>query len=328
MNFLKQLLTRLFSASPEQVSQVALEWAGEREVLPSSLGSAELRDLFADEVRARAVFSARTTSAWYLQEVKDAVDLALSGGYENDVPMMRLRLKEALARLGYTPETGFPGDEGLEIPAAKPGSLQDLSSDRRINLILDTQISLARGASQKMRGLDPERRRRWPAWELVRVYSRETPRGENHTIGWAERWARLGGPAIPGGRFVALKDDPIWRALGDPTFYQDALAVDHPPFAFRSGMRWVEIGRAEAEALGLLSPAGGAAVSRPVAPPSPSEALPRPEQSLKGLDPALREALMARILAKRASKPDHVRFDDLLTRELAKAHDAYGPNPN
>lgn len=318
MNFLR-MLKRLFRATPDQVSQVALEIAGDRGVLPTSLGSAEIRDRFAAEVRARAVFSSRTTSAHYLQGLKDAVDLALQGGYENDVPMMRLRLKEELARLGYTPETGFPGDAALEIPPALPGSLQDLSSDRRINLILETQISLARGASQRMRGLERGRRERYPAWELVRVYSRKTPRGEADTIGWAERWTRLGGPIVPGGRFVALKDDPIWAALGDPVHYRDALGVEHPPFAYQSGMRWVEIAKDEAESLGLLP----AAVVRPMAEPTPAEALPEPEASLRGLDEDLRRKLIEGIKAKRAAKPDHVRFSEQLTEELRKAGDAY-----
>ena len=48
----------------------------------------------------------------------------------------RVRLRSALASLGYTPEGGFPGDD--EVPPAEAGSLQDLSSDARLRLQLET----------------------------------------------------------------------------------------------------------------------------------------------------------------------------------------------
>lgn len=316
---LKALLTRLFAADPATVSDVALEWAADREVLPSALRSVELRDTFSAAVRSRSVFSARTTSAVYLQEVKDAVELAMQGGYENDIPMLRLRLKETLTRLGYTPETGFPGDELLDIPEAKPGSLRDLSSDRRINLILETQISLARAASQKQRGLEPDRLARWPGWELVRVYRRRVPRGEEGTLGWSGRWLRAGGPVNETGRLIARKDDPIWRALGDPDLFEDAIGVDTPPFAYNSGLRWVEVSRAEMEALGLMD----STTARPVAPAPASEPFPDPTVSLRGMDPALRAVLIERTKAKRAAKPDHIRFDEQLTRDLEAARTRY-----
>lgn len=316
---LKALLTRLFAADPATVSDVALEWAADRDVLPSGLRSIDLRDTFSDAVRARSVFSARTTSATYLQEVKDAVELAMQGGYENDIPMLRLRLKQTLTWLGYTPETGFPGDEDLDIPPAEAGSLRDLSSDRRINLILETQIAIARSASQLRRGLEPDRLSRYPGWELIRVHRRRVPRGEDGTLGWSGRWLRAGGPIVPGGRLIARKDDPVWRALGDPDLFEDAIGVTTPPFAYNSGLRWVEVSRAEMEALGLMS----ATMAVPVAPAPVSEPFPAPTVSLRGMDPTLQDALVARIKAKRAAKPDHVRFDEQLTREVAAARIAY-----
>lgn len=320
---LKALLTRLFSAPPELVSDVALEWAADRDLLPTSLRSGELRDTFSAAVRSRSVFSARTTHALYLQEVKDSVELAMQGGYENDIPMLRLRLKQALTRLGYTPQTGFPGDELLDIPEAKPGSLRDLSSDKRINLILETQIALARSASQKQRGLEPDRLSRWPGWELIRVHRRRVPRGEENTLGWAGRWLRAGGPVVPGGRLIARKDDPVWRALGDADLFDDAIGVDTPPFAYNSGLRWVEVSRSEMESLGLME----ATTARPVAPAPVSEPFPDPTTSLRGMDPALRAALIERTKAKRAAKPDHIRFDEQLTRDVEAARAAYAAKP-
>jgi hypothetical protein len=158
---------------------------------------------------------------------------------------------------------------------------------------------------------------------MVRVYRRKTPRGENHTVGWPERWVRAGGPITPGGRLVALKEDPIWRALGDTTEFPDAIDADHPPFAFQSGMRWREIAKDEAESLGLLP----ATTFRPVAVPAPADVVPDPQYSLKGMDPALRDALIARTKAKRAAKPDHIRYDETLAREIEAQREAYAAKP-
>jgi hypothetical protein len=114
-------------------------------VLPTHLSSAEARGQLAKELRERAVFSARTTHAGYLQEVRDAAAAVMRG--EMNMATARLRLKELLVELEYDPAKGFPGDEALGIPPAEPGSLRDLSSKRRLDLVLRTQIALARNAA-------------------------------------------------------------------------------------------------------------------------------------------------------------------------------------
>ena len=50
---------------------------------------------------------------------------------------------------------------------------------------------------------------------------------------------------------IALKGHPIWEQLGSSANFNDALDVDYPPFAFRSGM-WVRpVDRATCVALGF-----------------------------------------------------------------------------
>lgn len=142
----------------------ALDLASERGLLPSALGSAEQRAQVAEHIRRNAVFSAKTTNAVYLQALKERIERLLQGGYNNDWAQLRLELKQLLQQLGYDPMTGFPGDEALGIEPAAPGSLQDLSSDLRLNLILDTQEKLMRGSAQKARGEDPRRVKQFPAW--------------------------------------------------------------------------------------------------------------------------------------------------------------------
>lgn len=215
----------------------ALRIALSRGVLPTSLSTEELRQLPA-ELRARSVFSARTANAVYLQELREVVNEVVEG--EMNHATARVTLLETLRAMGYTPEGGFP-DSDTPVPPAVEGSLQDLSSFRRLDLIIRTQERLMRGAGQKQRGQD--RTDIAPAWELVRINAREVPRD------WQTRFEEAGGELI-NGRMIAHKNDPVWDALGDSALFDDALDVDHPPFAFGSGMGWSEVFAGEWESLG------------------------------------------------------------------------------
>lgn len=219
-----------------------------RKVFPTGLGTAEIRELDA-RVREAAFFSARTTHAGYLKELQKLTQRFLKGeGYENDLPQLRIEARKLLQAVGYTPEAGFPGDARLGIPSARAGSLQDLTSERRLNLIFKTQSALMRGRAQKIRGAD--RLDVAPAWELVRVAARNEERD------WPERWEEAGVEPVKG-RMIALKDAEVWSAIGDSALFPDALDVDHPPFAFESGMGWREILGSEARELGITTrPAG------------------------------------------------------------------------
>ncbi|GAA5137405.1 hypothetical protein GCM10023213_14030 [Prosthecobacter algae] len=219
--------------------QQALTLAADRGLLPTSMGTADLREL-ERSLLDRSFWSARTTHARYLKDLKALVERYVKGeGYNNDLAQLRIEARKLLVRYGYEPEKGFPGDAALGVPEAVPGSLQDLSSERRLNLIFDTQSKLMRGLGQKIRGLD--RMETAPAWELVRIEDRRAPRD------WLERWAiaadnvdSAGVYDLPG-RMVARKDSPIWAALGSSALFDDALDVDHSPFAFQSGMGWLEV---------------------------------------------------------------------------------------
>jgi hypothetical protein len=52
------------------------------------------------------------------------------------------------------------------------------------------------------------------------------------------------------GRMVAAKNSPIWQFLGSA--WDDSLGNPYPPFAFNSGMDWLEVERDEAVALGVV----------------------------------------------------------------------------
>lgn len=309
----------------------ALDRAAARGILPTALRTSEIREEFAAAVRGRSVFSARTTNTIYLQELRRAIERLLEGGFGNDKAKIRLDLKVLLQRLGYTPELGFPGDEALGIPPAEPGELTDLSSDKRLNLILDTQLSLMEGWAQQQRG--EERAEAFPAWELVRVEPRRVPRGStNYSVGWISRWRAMGGPLRPGMRMMAPKGHPIWTALGDSSQFRDALDVTHPPFAFNSGMGWREVTaeefsawlrnpELEAEMIGLG--AEGRANRATMAERPAAATPPEPQISTPGIDEDLMAKLAREVRAERAAQSDALRYSELLSAEARAMRASY-----
>lgn len=237
------------------VSEALTNWRS-RTVMETDLGSAELRG-FSAEIRNRSLFSARTTNAEYLREVGHVVDGILSG----DVGMAEGRwlLMRKLKELGYNPATGFPDDYSA-VPPAERDSLQDLSSRRRLDLLLETNVRMAQGYAMVLNGNTEGALYAYPAYQLVRLYHRDHPRGtpESKSVGWERRWSDAGESilwegALPGQAMIARKDSPIWKALGDGAGgYTDTLLNPFPPFAFRSGKAWKSRSRADCIALGLV----------------------------------------------------------------------------
>lgn len=284
----------------------AAEVARIRSLLPTSLGSAEIRDAIAADVRARAVFSARVSNATFLSSIKFVIDELADG--KTDLATARWYLSETLKEIGYTPEDGFPEDLG-NPPEAVAGSLQDLRSTRRLELIIRTQLALMRGRGQQLRGTAPARLKQFPAWELVRSQEKAAPRlwGGVHDgtppvrggdVDPRPRWIIAGGVSLPSGRLIALKGDPVWGELGSSGNFDDALDVDYPPFAFNSGMRWQEVSRGECNALGIRGP-GGESIDEWLSEDHPTlvdtqSGIPTPQASVKKLDPAIREAFEKR----------------------------------
>lgn len=218
-----------------------LDRAAARGVLPTALSSHEIRLQISKELRDRAVFTAKGTNVRFLGDLANVLDDYLAGKI-NDADA-RLLLLESLQRNGYTPESGFEGDESVE--PAERGSLQDLSSPQRLQLILDTQAEMMFGAGQKAAGEAPDAVWAYPAWELIRIEERVKPRD------WPRRWLKIGAQLVEG-RIIALKDSEFWYHLGDPNWFKDALDVDHPPFAFQSGMGWRAVSREECIRLGVI----------------------------------------------------------------------------
>jgi len=235
-----------------------------RDVLPLALGTQEIRDALAADVRARAFFFARGSNLIVVSRAKELIDLVIAG--DLDRATARWQIKEILKEVGYTPEGGFPDELSGSVPPADVGSIRDLSSDKRINFIIDTQVKLMQGRGLQLRGSTPGMLKQFPAWELVRVSYRMAPRNwggvysappkSAKQFDIRPRWIIAGGKAPVEGRLIALKGDPVWGELGGSGNFSDALDVDYPPFAFNSGMGWRDVTRAECDRLGITGPEG------------------------------------------------------------------------
>jgi len=203
--------------------------------LPTALNSAEIRARIGADILRRSVFSARTAERGYLDLLQSTLSKVSEGSLSDS------EAEEALR--GWLDESGYVPEEG------KAGGIEDLSSHARIRLVLNTNAESAAGAAmaqnQNTLTLDA-----YPAWELIRIGWTKNPRD------WDARW-RLAGESVgwegaARESFVARKDSPIWQALGDGEGgYTDGLGNPFPPFAFNSRMTWIDVPRADAEALGI-----------------------------------------------------------------------------
>lgn len=225
------------------------------------MGSAEIRALDAG-LRRQSLFSARTTIESYLDDIKATVESLINpqpvarineDGTTRNVTegfnpaTARQNLREQLRALGYAPADG------------ESGTIKDLASDARLDLVIKTNTEIAQGAGQFVQqNAFAETVAAYPALEFFRLEERKDPRD------WEQRWriaAQVAGDAKAAGvleftgRMVALKSSDIWQQLGDGAGgYEDTLGNPYPPFAFNSGMFTEEVSRASAEQLGLLAP--------------------------------------------------------------------------
>ena len=109
------------------------------------------------------------------------------------------------------------------------------------------------------------------------------------------RWVIAGGHLVAG-RMIALKGDPIWGELGSADNFDDALNVDHPPFAYNSGMGWREISKSECARLNVTGPHGASVAEFHAGPDRPqviAGELPVPTNSVRAMDPQMLSALEA-----------------------------------
>lgn len=214
----------------------AAEFLRSNKVVASGLSSREISEFIPAAIRQQSLFSARTIDAHYLSETQKDIAELLEG--KIGPVEIRARMKYRLDLIGYAP---LPGQEG---------TLQDLSSDLRTNLIIDMQEQRARGYAVWKSQQTPAKLLVWPANELYRAVDRKVPR--DWKLRWNQARADLGERDTSAtyaltreGPFVALKNDPIWVAIS-------RFGSPWPPFDFQSGMRLRQVKASTARDLGVL----------------------------------------------------------------------------
>lgn len=232
----------------------ALASLARRQIMPTGMGTEQIQQLGASWTR-NSFFSARTLLTDLLDSYKQDIETMLNpqritrDGAQVTVGLDQAKAREQaktlLQKLGYQPDPD------------KRGTIQDLSSDARINLVLETNKQVSQGEGWWAQGQDPAVLDMWPAQELFRAVEKKLRRD------WVERWRRAGeatGDPIGTGwtitpdlKLIALKNHAIWDRLGDPGLFPDGLGNPYPPFAFNSGMDVRDVTRAVAEELGLIT---------------------------------------------------------------------------
>lgn len=222
----------------------ALAFATAKQVLPTSLTSLELSTVSA-ALKRRSTFSAQMTLAGFLDVLKKQNELIAAGttdefGRLRSIPEAKAQLQKWLHANGYMPK---PGEEG---------TLLDHSSDRRLQLMIETSVLDTMGYGRYEAGTDEVALDVNPGWELVRVINSRVHRD------WPKRWQAAGESVGWVGaskvEMIALKNSPIWQALGNGAGgYEDTLGNPWAPFAFNSGMNTISVSREKCEELGILS---------------------------------------------------------------------------
>ena len=234
----------------------------DRPVLPLAQDSRALAEMDR-QVLERGFFSAQNIFEGPLRLMREAVRLIVSPREitrpdrvtpENpagrvtvapSLPEVRLATQRALAAAGYQPDP------------EKRGTIADLSSFKRINLVIEHNRTEAASYGQYVAGQNDAVLDAYPAQELVRFEDRKEPRD------WVQTWRAAGGRVFPGGdegtlnnyRLIAAKDDPIWSAIS-------RFGQPWPPFDFGSGMGLRDVSRLEAEQLGVIAPGQTVAATR------------------------------------------------------------------
>lgn len=180
--------------------------------------------------RDRSFFSATVEDLRIVGQFRSGVaDLVRGGRSPSET---RRDIRAFLDSIGYAP------DEKHE------GTIKDLRSKARLDVMMRTNADQAKGYVSHLRATTPGALLAFPAYELVRVQNRKLKRD------WSSRWLKAAqgvgweGVSKHGG-MVALKTSPIWLAIS-------AFGNPYPPFDYNSGMGIRDVAKSKCREIGLL----------------------------------------------------------------------------
>lgn len=181
------------------------------------------------DIRERSYWTARQGHYARVQGFRDRSQGIVDGNLSEADALREVRAM--LKATGYRPESGTEG------------TIQDLNSDARQRLILDTNVAMVqeRAYRDSMMGSLA-----YPAQRLKRDGYRVEPRD------WDARWREAAAAVnyegvATDGSHIALLTSPIWRKLS-------RFDLDYPPFDFNSGMGVDPVDYEEAQRHGLVIP--------------------------------------------------------------------------
>lgn len=212
--------------------QEAIDKLGERSVVGSKLKSAAWAEVPL-ALRERAYFSSTVESVRVLQRGKDALGDFLSGARQAVIGpdgVERMALATGSRQQFVKDMQEFMRAEGI---IRQHGGVTDVASQRRLELIFDTQTRQAQDFGAWKQGQDPDVLDEFPAQRFIRVQGVQSPRDAH----------------APFEDAVRLKSDlDFWTRLNED------FGVPWGPWGWGCGHDVEDVDREEAQALGLIKP--------------------------------------------------------------------------
>jgi hypothetical protein len=204
---------------------------GSKSVIGSKMTSAEWADVPV-QLRDRAFFSSQVESIRFLDRAKMPISDFLQANREMTPEGPALAMGSRAQFVDVLRE--FAQREGLgPLTPEDAGTIKDITSERRLALIFDTQTRQAGDYGYWRQGMDPDVLNEFPAQRFVRVQEVKQERDSHQ---------RFEGQ-------VYLKTDPIWANVINEDF-----GVPWGPWGWGCGHDVEDTDRAEAEQLGLVKP--------------------------------------------------------------------------
>ena len=212
--------------------QEAVDKIGVKSPIGAALSSSEWSDVPV-ALRERAMFSANVENVRFLQRAQDALGDFLTAN-KVTLPDGQTMLATG-GRAAFVQQLReFALAEGMgPLDEESAGTLKDITSERRLGLIFDTQTRQAGDYGWWRQGMDSAVLNEFPAQRFIRVIDVKEPRTSH----------------VQYENQVFLKTDPVWALRINQDFH-----VPWGPWAWGCGHDVEDVDRSEAEQLGLLQP--------------------------------------------------------------------------
>ena len=222
----------------------ALDFIRDKVAIPSGEWDEAAWNEDRESINTRAFWSANVENVRFLNRAKESISDALENNVETIIDSegnQKVALKSG-GRSGFIKSMReMMIKEGMIDTSDSfywidNNDVKEIKSEKRLELIYDTNMRLAYGYGQWKQGMSPNVIKVFPAWKFVRLRQVREDR-PRHKASEGE---------------VRLKTDTDYWAnyQNDPSI--GGFGVPWAPFGFNSGMNITDVSRSEAKALGLI----------------------------------------------------------------------------